>query len=197
MSMPNTVDRECFPEGPAACAGLVELGRHPALGAELGAVLAGSESTAEALQRLSDQGQDRAALRALAHLLPIRRAVWWAVLCAWHGTGDQPSADQDVALAASVRWVCDPSEASRRTAEQVARLALADNAAGCCACAASLAGSLAPARDRFVVRELFPAAALVAQAIAFAVAERQAAGLPVSRRQLLEVGIDLWDGNVP
>lgn len=180
------------PDGPPANGDRRALARHLRLPPPAEPLLALAEDDRAATVRLMDGGFEAEAVRALAHLLPIRRAVWWAVLCAWHGVDGQPSTRQDKALAAAVEWVREPSEPNRDAAESAAGHALLDNAAGSCASAAGLTGGVEG--ETLHVEDLPAAAAMVAQAVSFAVSQRGNAGLPVSFRQLLEVGLDLLDG---
>ena len=101
----------------------------------------------------------------------------------------QPVPNQDQALAAAVEWLRTPTEANREAAETAAGKAMLDNAAGCCACAAALAGVVSG--SDFHADRLPDVAAMVAQAVGFAVSQRSDAGLPVSYLQVIEVGLEL------
>lgn len=175
--------------GSAALTGLVE--------PVAGAMLAEAANAKAGVQRLLEAGLDSDAAVALARLLPIRRAIWWAVLSAWHGIEGQPDADQDEALAASVRWVLEPSEANRAAARQAGNHALTDNAPGCCATAAALAGRLDDDHARLVPDQVEVAASLVARAVAQAASRCQERGLIQARRQLVEIGLEFFDKPVP
>lgn len=186
-----TANQKTVPDGPAACADLAALGKQLALNVGPMGLVAEAATARAAVERLRDGGFVRDAVRGLAHLLPVRRAVWWAILSAWHGVQGEPSSAQDRALAAAVRWVMEPSETNRTAADQAARDALLDNAPGCCACAAALAGCASA--DRFSAANVTGAAALAAQAVAFACYQREQAGLPTSFTEFLDVGLELFD----
>jgi hypothetical protein len=178
-----------IPDGPPASAGPAALMTDLILPEPAAALLAQARDGASAVQALREHGFDWEAVRALANLLPVRRAVWWAVLSAWHGCAGRPAASQDRALAASVAWLREATEANRSAAAAAAGDALLDNAAGSCACAAGLAG--VQAGTTFEAEDILSAAAMAAQAVSFAVRQRHQAGLSASYGQLLEVGLDL------
>lgn len=182
-----------IPEAPPACLTREELTRCLHLADDVQTMLAPGGEWRDGVQRLLDGGHERPAVRVLAHVLPLRRAVWWAVLSAWHASDGKPSADEDAALAAAARWAMEPSEANRTAAEAAARVALGDNAAGCCASAAGLVGAAPESRHLFMPKDPLPAADLVAQAIFFAFAQRKDAALPVRLRQFVEIGIELFE----
>lgn len=190
-------DKKSGPDGLAACASVSDLGKRLSLSAEVTSTLSQAKTIRVGVQQLLDKGHEREAIKVLAHMLPARRAVWWAVLSAWHGVDGKPTPAQDRALASAVRWVLEPTETNRGEAEQAAGVACGDNAAGCCAYAAGHSGALEPSRSQLVPQEPLSAAAMVAHAISFAISERQTTGLPASGRQLVEVGIELFDKDVP
>lgn len=85
------------------------------------------------------------ATRFLAHAMPKREAVWWAVLCAREVS--VPSSPQaiDAATRAAAAWVEDPSEENRRAALSAAKGAGFGTPAASAAMAAFVSGgSLGP-----------------------------------------------------
>lgn len=186
------VDKNSPIDGPPACLDVSGLGKQLALNAEPLRILAEVTTARAAVERLRDGGFLREAVCALAQVLPIRRAVWWAILSAWHGVDGNPASSQDRAFAAALRWVLEPSESHRGAAHEAASETALDNAPGCCACAAALAGAVSG--DHFVPKELDAAATMIAQAVAFARRQREQAGLSVSFAEFLDVGLELLDG---
>jgi hypothetical protein len=92
--------------------------------------------------QLVEAGHLADARRLLAHSLPPRRAVWWASLCLHHSAGRKPlpTPAEEVAFAAAGRWIVEPTEANRRTAEKTGWAAKPTTAAGILAMAAFLSG---------------------------------------------------------
>ncbi|WZP00787.1 hypothetical protein EP7_002438 [Isosphaeraceae bacterium EP7] len=96
---------------------------------------------------LAGKGLHTEAIKALAHAIPPREAVWWACLCVRRaaGLGKTPPREQIDAQAAAEAWVSDPSEPNRRAAQAAADLAGLATPAGCAAVAAFWSGgSLGP-----------------------------------------------------
>jgi hypothetical protein len=94
---------------------------------------------------LLEKGHLLDAVRLLAHSLPKREAVWWALQCARQAHGANPAPPVAQALAATEKWVTDPKEENRRAAQAVAEAAGVGTPAGCAAMAAFWSGgSLAP-----------------------------------------------------
>src|SRR5690349_11369158 len=99
----------------------------------------------EFLAALAEADQHVDAIKFLAHLLPPREAVWWAWMCARGAAGEGASAEVREALAATERWISQPTDAHRRAAMVAGEAAGLDTPAGCAALAAFLSGgSLAP-----------------------------------------------------
>ena len=106
------------------------------------------------------------AFRFLAHALPKREGVFWAVTCAKQVAGPQPPANVAAALAAANKWVLDPSEDNRRAAEVAYQAAELSTAAGCAAIAAFWSGGSLSPKDLPVVP---PSETLTAHGVASAV----------------------------
>lgn len=80
------------------------------------------------------------AVRFVAHALPKREAVWWALLCAREAAGDAPPAEVKASLDATDVWVRHPGDEQRRAAMAAAQKATFQTAAGCAGLAAFLSG---------------------------------------------------------
>ncbi len=80
------------------------------------------------------------AVRFLAHALPKREAVWWALLCAREVAGDAPSQEVKASLDATDVWVRHPGDEQRRAAMAAAQKATFQTSAGCAGLAAFLSG---------------------------------------------------------
>jgi hypothetical protein len=80
------------------------------------------------------------AVRFVAHALPRREAVWWALLCAREAAGDAPSPDVRASLDATDLWMRHPGDEQRRAAMAAAQKATFGTAAGCAGLAAFLSG---------------------------------------------------------
>jgi hypothetical protein len=147
------------------------------LGRQARALLTRDHSAGAYLQTLLREEQWVDAIRYLARGLPPRKAVWWACLCARHAVGEAAPPAQTGAIRAATRWVLDPSEANRKTAEAAGKKAGANMPAGCAAQAAARADNPAD------VGRLAAAAVLLAAA----------AGddLTHHHRQYLYIGLDV------
>jgi hypothetical protein len=80
------------------------------------------------------------AVRFIAHALPRREAVWWALLCAREAAGQKPSSDVKASLDATDAWVRHPADEQRRAAMTAAQKATFQTPAGCAGLAAFLSG---------------------------------------------------------
>lgn len=80
------------------------------------------------------------AVRFVAHALPKREAVWWALLCAREAAGDAPPPEVKASLDATDLWVRHPGDEQRRAAMAAAQKATFQTPAGCAGLAAFLSG---------------------------------------------------------
>jgi hypothetical protein len=102
----------------------------------------------------------------LAHALPSREAVWWAVLCVREAAGPVPPEPAAAALRAAEAWAQDPSEENRRAARAASKAAGPSSPAGLAGSAAfKSGGSLGPPDGP----ELLPREDATARAVVFAV----------------------------
>jgi hypothetical protein len=122
-----------------------EVCRRFALGEEARVLLSAGQPPGAFLDVLIRHGLHTDAARFLAHALPKREAVWWALRCAREVAGAEPPEAVAAALNAAETWVLDPSEPNRRAAMPAAEAAGFGTPAGCAALAVFWSGgSLAP-----------------------------------------------------
>jgi Family of unknown function (DUF6931) len=185
------------PDGPPAIGAVAELERHLPLDEKSQSLLPGSQTTGEYLQRLLDQGREVDAVRVLAYTLPVRRAVWWGLLCAWHAGNGRLEPARDRALAAAAQWVVEPSDARRKTADAAAKPVGLGDPAGCCAKAAAWAGAIpGPGKD-FVPDTPLLTARVINGAVFLALAQRSETDPACTYRQLLDLGLRIGAGKLP
>jgi hypothetical protein len=104
------------------------------------AVLQPGHTAADFVTALLNAERFQDAVRFVAHALPKREAVWWALLCARESAGDAPPADVKASLDATDMWVRHPGDEQRRAAMAAAQKATFGTAAGCAGLAAFLSG---------------------------------------------------------
>ncbi len=138
------------------------------------------------------------AVRILAHALPKREGVWWAWMCAKRATLAPKDAESS-ALAATERWIAQPTEQNRRAAMDSAEAATFETPAGCAALAAFLtSGSIAPANVPAVPPPEFASSQAIAGAVTMAAVttepERSGEKFRAFIQQAVDVGarINLW-----
>jgi hypothetical protein len=112
--------------------------------AELGdaarALLRENQQPREFMQALREKGHLQDAVRFLAFALPKREAVWWAWVCARRAAGSEPVPNVQAVLAATERWIAQPSEEHRRAVMPAAEAAGVGTPAGCAGIAAFFSG---------------------------------------------------------
>ena len=141
-------------DGPPSCRSLAELLDVLPLSSQAKPLAGGVGTAGEYLARLGDHRLDVDAIRVLAYALPIRQAVWWGVLCTWHGMSETSEPEQDLALQATVRWCVEPTDECRRAADAIAGSRMLENAGDCCVRAAALAGHIAGPDAPFLPRDV-------------------------------------------
>jgi hypothetical protein len=79
------------------------------------------------------------AIEVVAHVLPRRLSLWWAMLCAHHATAAEilPHAQMHL-FRLALRWLQEPAEPARAAAEAAAREAGAGNIGGLLCLAAAM-----------------------------------------------------------
>jgi hypothetical protein len=146
------------------------------------------------VETLRDRGLHPDAVRVLAHALPKREGVWWACRCVREAGTAAPGPASE-ALAAAEKWVAEPDEPNRRTAETAARAAGAGTPAGLAALAAFWSGgSLAPAEFHAVPPAEDLTARGVTGAVMLAAASGPAPEIPARYRRYLDLGLDVAAG---
>lgn len=183
-------------DGPPSCRTLGELVDVLPLSPQA-KLLADGGTAGEYLARLGEHQLDVDAIRVLAYALPIRKSVWWGVLCAWHGMSETSEPEQDLALQAAVRWCVEPTDERRRAAEAIARSRVLENAVDCCVRAASLAGHIAGPDDPFLPREAPAAARMVVAAAFLGFAQRAAHDPKLTYRRTARLGLLVGDNKIP
>jgi hypothetical protein len=186
-----------FPRVQAATA--AEVCRRFRLGRVAAALLRDDLTPGQFLDLLTTRQLFKDATSFLAHALPNREAVWWAVLCIREAAG--PAAPEPVAAAlrAAEAWVQDPSEENRRAAREAAKAAGAASPAGLAATAAfQSGGSIGPPDGREILPSEHATARGVANAIAVASSQAPAEKAPepfpsfVARGVEVATGANLW-----
>jgi hypothetical protein len=116
-----------------------------ALGDEGKKLLNDGMGVGQFLEKLVAEKQHADAVKLLAHALPKREAVWWALQCAKEAAGSEPPPNVAAALAATEAWVSSPTEENRRATQPAYEAAELKTPAGCAALAAFMSGgSVAP-----------------------------------------------------
>jgi hypothetical protein len=130
------------------------------------------------------------AIQVIAHHLPKRQAVFWAMTCV-RQSGDPLTPEMEGALRAAETWIADPNEDNRKAALKAAEAADSATAAGCTALAAFYSGGLPRTDDpKMNARAHFMTAKLVAAAVllcATATAEQMLSRLTSFSARGLEV----------
>jgi hypothetical protein len=142
---------------------------------------------------LVSAGHQQDAIRFLALALPKRESVWWGVACVREVLRGLPES-QAKALAATERWVKDPTEGNRRSAGAAASDAGYGNPPGSLAAGAFWSGgSMAPPNLPAVLpREDLTGVAVGAALVIAAVADPAKA--TTARQRFLALGADVVAG---
>jgi hypothetical protein len=137
--MPETVDKRT-----ASPSALLE--SLPSLSAASRRLLDPAMSAWEFLERLRSENLLQDAVLALTHVLPRPYAIAWACEC-WQAarTDAEPDPAERSAIAATRRWLAEPTEENRRAALELAdRLGYSSSAALLAAAAGWSGGSMLP-----------------------------------------------------
>lgn len=147
---------------------------------------------------LVDQQCAADALRLMPQLLPLRPAVWWGCLCAWHAAGSRaPQGVEELALGAAVHWVYHPTMDKAKAMGRAWRAAGLRTPGGCCARAAELAGWLEPEDNIFRVNNATAAAKILYGAVQFSLMQAKQRGIGCSEEQLVQFGMDVAENKTP
>jgi len=131
----------------------------------------------------------------LAYALPRREAIWWACLTLRHILGpDLPPLEQ-AALKAVVEWVLQPDEAKRRAAQAAGEAIDFKKPVGFAAMAVyGSSGSLGPPTFPEVTPPKYMTAQAVSASITLVSAKGESATLLARKRELVELGMTIADG---
>ncbi len=139
------------------------------------------------------------ALKFLAHLLPRREAVWLGWLSARKELEKKLSPEEEAALAATERWIREPTDGNRRSALEAATAATLESPAGCAALGAYLSGgSMAPAELEAVPPPRYATARAVFGCLILTAVQMEPEKAPEKYQKYLADGlelaerIDLW-----
>ena len=92
-----------------------EVSRYVTLGEEAKKILTPEISANEFIEALISKQLHPDAVQFIAHFLPKRQAVWWALGCVKQSVA-QLTPEQDVAMKTTERWIAEPSEENRQAA---------------------------------------------------------------------------------
>lgn len=141
------------------------------------------------------------AVRFLAHALPKREAVWWGWMSARRAAGEHPPPPIKAALAATEKWIAQPTEEHRRAAHAAAQQAQFGTAAGCAGLGAFFSGgSLAPPEAPIVAPGDYLTAKAISGAVNFAAMSGEPKEAPEKFKSFIAQGEDvarrikLWEG---
>jgi hypothetical protein len=135
------------------------------------------------------------AIRFLAYALPKREAIWWACVCARSVAGGNPPPKIAAALQAAEKWVADPSEENRRSAQPASEGAELGTAAGCAAMAVFWSGgSLAPPGLPVVPPDETLTAHGAACSVMLAAVATEPGKAPEKHKKFVLLGIDVANG---
>jgi hypothetical protein len=86
------------------------------------------------------------AVQVIAHYLPKRQAVFWALTCV-RQTFPEPAPEAEAALQTAEKWIAEPSDENRAAALKAADAADSGTPAGCTALAAYYSDGLPKTED--------------------------------------------------
>jgi hypothetical protein len=145
-----------------------EIARFFTLSDEGKAVLQPEAEPGEFAQKLAEAEAYPDAVQVIAHYLPKRQGVFWAMSCVRQAMPEPPP-EAEAALKTAERWIADPSEENRNAALKAADAADAGTPAGCTALGAYYADGLPRTEDaRTNAKAYFMTAKLVSSAVLLA-----------------------------
>lgn len=146
----------------------------------------------EYVDRLAGAGRLEDALAIVAHAMPRREAVWWAWATARRALAEPVEPAIVASLAATERWIGQPTDEHRRAAMAAAEAADIGTPAGCAGMAAFVSGgSLAPAGLPDAHPTEFLTAKLVNASLLLAASTGDPALAPERYAQSLQQGLDV------
>ena len=145
-----------------------EVTRYVNLGEEAKKMLTPEISANEFIEALVAKQLHPDAVQFIAHYLPKRQAVWWALGCVKQGVPEM-TPEQDAALKTTERWIAEPTEENRQAAFRAAETADTTTPVGITALAAYYSEALPPTADPktnakayFITAKLVTAAVMLA-----------------------------------
>ncbi len=155
-------------------------------------------SPSELICKWFKAGQFNEVVTFICHALPAREAVWWGILCLQLVTDEADNAlpiEQQQALDAAEKWVREPTEANRRSAEARAKRAELDNAAGWLAQSAFWSGgSITPIEAPASPVPPYLYSHAVAGAICLAAVLPDGGKVKDNYKRMIAIGLDIADG---
>jgi hypothetical protein len=148
-----------------------EVTRFVTLGDEAKQILNLEMSADEYLDALIARHLHPDAVQFIAHYLPKRQAVWWALGCVKQAAPPEIPPEQEAAMKTTERWIAEPTEENRQATFKAAEVADTSTPAGITALAAYYTDALPPTADPeknakayFVTAKLVTAAVMLAAA---------------------------------
>ncbi len=135
------------------------------------------------------------AIKFLAKALPVREAIWWAYLCSSQTEINTANEDALAALDIAEKWVYQPDEILRRTAEAIAKKLNYKTASSWLATAIFWSnGSITPPDNLPVIAPDYLASYAVAGAIMLAAAFNKTNPIKENYQRYLQQGINIANG---
>jgi hypothetical protein len=91
-----------------------EVSRYVTLGDDAKKLLTAEMPATEFTELLAAKQLHPDAVQFIAHYLPKRQAVWWALACVKQVVGTGLLPEQETALKATERWIAEPTEENRQ-----------------------------------------------------------------------------------
>src|SRR4051794_1381546 len=158
--------------GPLPQVKAADLCRYFTLSDEGKKALTPEQAPEEFARTLTEAKKHPDAVQVIAHYLPKRQAVFWALTCVRQSVPEPPP-EAENALKVAERWIAEPTDENRGAALKAADAADAGTPAGCTALAAYYSDGLPKTEDaKQNARAYFLTAKLVASAVLMAATEK-------------------------
>lgn len=146
-----------------------EVTRYVALGEEAKKMLTPEITANEYIDALIARQLHPDAVQFIAHYLPKRQAVWWALGCVKQSAPPDAPPEQADAMNTTEKWIAEPTEENRQAAFRAAETADTSTPAGITALAAYYSDALPPTADpKMNAKAYFVTAKLVTAAVMLA-----------------------------
>ena len=177
-------------------ASAIDVYRRFALQKELSTAPHAEEPPKEFTVRLPQSGPSKDCLRFLAYALPKRTGVWWLTQCI--RAADSLKSDDDAAmLEATEAWVLSPTDATRRTAMQMAeKLEMATPAALAGASVFFIHGSLGPINTPDIPAPDHVAGKMIGGGAILAAVIHSPEKAPERRRRFVDLALKISSGGL-